>query len=635
MSDDRGTLRLYDPANEYLFDFGTVTNISEQFQKSCSVTPIVTKPKQSAFPLETRTYKQIDVSFTRKQPSVIDDSGTYSPKWSNAEWTRRIMQSLDRWQARTDGYQLSYIPSSDNPYIAPIRGENGSSYETGYIKSLSVKAVKGRPESIQGSFSFHVGTMYIKTSSQSTSGGYPRENFSVVLDNYVLLSMAKDGEDESKGINIIDSLTVTGGPEAPFEYAQLTIPRKALTAMYPAFSEDSGGVKAGISKLYISMAGTSSMTVTKVKMSRNTLTITAYCNAECIKGYTISNSASRTPESWVNHILTSGRYGIAFSDVVSSYSAPTPGTASGVAEDLSISFPEGTNAWYALQTAAMICGARVFFAQDKAYVVDYRSPKGSTLPLYTIDLYGGTTYAGSVVGDVDLNDEGMDTVANVIKVRCVAPTLDATTGQYKVDEDGNVAFSTYEHLCRNESSIAIYGGERDGGTVNQSSLKQNVEGWEESLPEEEKEGEDGSTTEGDATGEGTEGGDEGTGDEEENEKLPKEYYDQAERFGDNYLSYVSEAQQTVQFTMRELAGTGSGSWCPFFGPASLASRIDDDPDDIFIDNVSEAGGDKFEKLALKTFTRNYPECTTEYTWGVLASMDLASNTSRIMSAQGN
>lgn len=596
----------------------------------------MTKPKQSAFPLETRTYKQIDVSFTRKQPTVIDDGGTYSPKWSNAEWTRRIMQSLDRWQARTDGYQLYYIPSADNPYIAPIRGENGSSYETGYIKSLSVKAVKGRPESIQGSFSFHVGTMYIKTSSQSTSGGYPRENFSVVLDNYVLLSMAKDDEDESKGINLIDSLTVTGGPEAPFEYAQLTIPRKALTAMYPAFSEDSGGVKAGISKLYISMAGTSSMTVTKVKMSRNTLTLTAYCNAERIKGYTIQIGAARTPESWVNHILTSGRYGIAFSDVVSSYTAPTPGIVrKEIKEDLSISFPEGTNAWYALQTAAMICGARVFFAQDKAYVVDYRSPNRSVLPLYTIDLYGGTTYAGSVVGDVDLNDEGMDTVANVIKVRCVAPTLDETTGQYKVGDDGDTAFSTYEHLCRNESSIAIYGGERDGGTVNQSNLKQNVAGWEEGLPSEEKEG-DGSATEGGAAGEGDGSGDEGSGEEEE-VKLPAKYYDQAERFGNNYLAYVSEAQQTVQFTMRELAGTGAGSWCPFFGPASLASRIDDDPDDIFIDNVSEAGGDKhkFEKLALKTFTRNYPECTTEYTWGVLASMDLASNTSRIMSAQGN
>ncbi len=620
MSDDRGTLRLYDPANGYLFDFGTVTNISEQFQKSCSVTPIVTKPKQSAFPLETRTYKQIDVSFTRKQPSTIDDSGSYSPKWSNAEWTRRIMGSLDRWQARTDGYQLSYIPSADNPYIAPIRGENGSSYETGYIKSLTVKAVKGRPESIQGSFSFHVGTMYIKTASVSTSDGYPRKDFSVVLDNYVLLSLKEDSE-----INLIDSLTVTGGPEAPFEYAQLTLPRKALAAAYPAFVENEGGVKAGLSKLYISMAGTSSMTVTKVKMSRSTVTITAYCNAERIKGYTISSTSSRTPASWINHILTSGNYGIAFKDVVSSYTAPAPGSVQGVTEDLTLTFSEGTNAWYVLQTAAMICGARVFFARDKAYVVDYRS--GGDLTPYEIDLYGGTTYAGSVVGDVDLNDEGMDTVANVIKVRCVAPTVTETG--YKVDDDKKVVYSSYDCVRRNTTSISIYGGERDGGMVNQTSLKQNPDGWAANIPDDSEESTgDGSEESGDGT---TEEGGEG----ETEEPLLKEYWDQAARFGDNYLDYVSEAQQTVVFTMRELAGAGAGSWCPFFEPAAIASSIIDDPDDIRVYNTSEAGGAKYEKLALKTFVRNYPECTTEYTWGVLASMDLASSTSRILSAQGN
>ncbi len=629
MSDDRGTLRLYDPANKYLFDFGTVTNISEQFQKSCSVTPIVTKPKQSAFPLETRTYKQIDVSFIRKQPTVIDDNGTYSPKWSNAEWTRRIMQSLDRWQARTDGYQLSYIPSSDNPYIAPIRGEDGSSYETGYIKSLSVKAVKGRPESIQGSFSFHVGTMYIKTSSSSASGGYPRKDFSIAIsdadgsNDRLILRLTEDSE-----ISLVDSCKITGGPEAPFEYAQISIPRKSLANIYPDLATSAQlteKVKAGCNRLTISLAGTSSMTVTKVKMSRDTITLTAYCDAERLKGYSLDYASTMSPEAWISHILTSGRYGVTFDSdhIISYYSAPTPEIRYQAIENLGLKFEKGTNIWFILQVAAMVCGARVFFAKNNAYIVDFRSGR---LASVAIDLYNSTTYAGAVVNNVDLNDEGMDTVANTVKIRCLTPTVE--NKRYKTD-GGNIATETYDHVAEDNYSIERYKGQRDAGAVNLATLIQNdpdveVEYMGQPAKKDDKEGSgDGSTEEG---GEETDPGtvDDGV----------TTFYRQAERFGDNYLSYISEAQQTVQFTMRELTGTGAGSWKPFFEPAATASSITDDPDDIYVNNISVCTGNaKPQKLALKTFTRNYPECTTEYTWGVLASMDLASSTSRIVSTQ--
>ena len=58
--------------------------------------------------------------------------------------------------------------------------------------------------------------------------------------------------------------------------------------------------------------------------------------------------------------------------------------------------------------------------------------------------------------------------------------------------------------------------------------------------------------------------------------------------------------------------------------------------ELYVDSDSEiTGSPKNQKLALKTYERSYPECTTEYTWGVLASMDLSSNTSRIMSNLGN
>lgn len=640
MSDDAGKLRLVDPSTGLEFDFGTVTNISETFQKSCSVTPIVTKPTQSAFPIESRTYKQIEVSFTRKSPPDADDSSRISTKWSNANWISMIFKSLNRWQARTDGYRLYYAPAADNPYIAPILGENGTSYETGYIRNLSYRAVKGRPESIQGSFEFHIGTMRVKTSA-STGNGYKRDDFVISLsdanraNDVPLLKLTEDRE-----VNLVDSCVITAGPETPFEYAQITIPRKALSALYPQFADSAAihnRVKAGRNRLNISLAGVSTMTVTKVKLSNNTLTLTAYCDAERIKGYTTSGTASRSPGDWVDHILTSGYYGIAFkrADIIESYSSPVKEVRYKAKENLLLTFEKGTNVWFILQVAAMICGARVFFAKNKAYVVDYRSST-SVLSPTEIDLYGsspGVGYAGAVVGNVDLGDEGMDTVANIIKIKCTSPKV--KDGRYIVSEDNVREEKTIDYTVKaTDGTIDIY-KERDGGTFNILQLLQN-ENREElvyngSLVENGTETPD----TGESGSEGSEGGD--TGESPKPEEVKDgidEFYEQAERFGSNYLAYVSEAQQTVTFTLRELMGQGTGSWCPFFEPAAIASKIRDDANDIYVDNASETGsGAKYQKLALKTFSRNYPECTTEYTWGVLASMDLSSSTSRIVSAQ--
>lgn len=89
--------------------------------------------------------------------------------------------------------------------------------------------------------------------------------------------------------------------------------------------------------------------------------------------------------------------------------------------------------------------------------------------------------------------------------------------------------------------------------------------------------------------------------------------------------------------MRELHDSGSmGMWAPYFEPASVALSFSDGVNELYVDSDSEiTGSPKNQKLALKTYERSYPECTTEYTWGVLASMDLSSNTSRIMSNLGN
>lgn len=635
MTDTSGKLRLVDPSTGREFDFGTVTDISETFQKSVSVTPIVTRTKQDAFPIETRTYKQITVSFTRRSPLNPSDSSSDISKWSNGSWTKALMASLDRWQARTDGYQLYFKPSSDNPHVAPIRGASGTSFESGYVRNLDLKHAKGRPEVITGTFEFHVGTMRVKTSIPA-EGGYDRRDFFIALSDanrsgdIILLRLGTEDEE----INLVESCEVTSGPETPFEYAQVRIKRKALSSLYSGYADSSSvydRIKAGRNRLIISLAGTSTMTVTKVKLTNTTLTLTAYCEAERIKGYTISNDLNQTPEGWITRILTTGAYGMSFasSDIVRSFSSPSAEKRYLASENLDLRFTKGTNVWYILQVAAMVCGARVFFAGNKAYIVDYRTSSTSVHPT-EVDLYDGSGYTGAVVGNVDLGDEGMDTVANTVRIRCSSPKT--SDGRY-VKEGEDIACETIEYIVKDDGSIAVYGGERDGGLFYLDSLRQNGNSdelvYNGSPAKKDEEGSD-THAEGESGSTGQEGGTAG----ELVEDGVTEFFEQARRFGSNYLDYVSEAQQTVKFTLRELAGSGAGSWCPFFEPAALASKIIDNVDDIYVDNSSEDGGSaRYQKLALKTVTRQYPECTSEYTWGVLASMDLSSNTSRIMSAQ--
>ncbi len=623
MSDDAGKLRLEDPSTGYLFDFGTVTGISETFQKSCSVTPIVTKPKQSAFPIESRTYKIITVSFTRKQPESVNNTANDTVKWDNSTWTKLLMKSLDRWQARTNGYRLAYVPASDNPYIAPIRGANGSSSEIGYVKNLSLKCVKGRPESIQGSFEFHVGSMYVLSSAPSTPG-YARSGFSITLTDssgrnaVVLLSMGTS--DDSSNINLVDSCTITGGPESPFEYAVIEIPRKEFSSLYPQLLSSSvNDLKAGKNKLVISIAGTSSMTLTKVKLSRNTLTLTAYCDAERIRGSVLNGQTTLSPQEWIRHVLSQNEYGVNFtgSDLVESYTAPSPKDTDKVKEDLLITFDQGTNVWFILQVAAMICGARVFFAQNKAYVIDYAQSEGL---LDDANLRGSASslYGGALTGNADLGDEGTDTIVNALKVRCSVPVL--KDGVYAKDDSGAISYTTQDVSFDDEKSRDYY-GTFDGGTYSMSALKQSPDGVKWMAMEAKTDAEGNPVTDEDGNPVMEENGGETV------------KYDQAGRFARNLMNYLSESQQTIQFTFRELRSGGSiGTWTPYFEPVSKIRSISDEVDEIHVNDLSDISGNtKPQKLALKTYTRNYPECTTEYTWGVLASMDLSSSTSKILS----
>ena len=79
------------------------------------------------------------------------------------------------------------------------------------------------------------------------------------------------------------------------------------------------------------------------------------------------------------------------------------------------------------------------------------------------------------------------------------------------------------------------------------------------------------------------------------------------------------------------------TWMPYFGPASMVGRIHDDVNDVDVSNISDVDGSTpiYQKLALSAYSRSYPEGKSTYTWGVLSTIDLSSNTSQITTSLGN
>lgn len=661
MADSKGKLRLTVTGGSS-YSFGTVTGISESFQKSLFTTPIPSLAVDRAFSIESKTAKVISISFVREPPSSTNDNGSDPARWSNGAWVNKVEAELSKWQCKTDGFRLTYEPSSDNPYIAPID-------ENGYVKDLTIEYSEGNPTRLKGSLEFHVGTMYVGSQAPTTDvASRQQAQFQMLMFNpngthAVIL--------EEEG-GCVDSYSLYGGPETPFEYARIRIPKKKLKEVAPQFFTDTEcTIKPGVTKLTMNAVGSASMTVSKVKLDNDMYTLTAYCDAEMLRGYVLERNRALSAEAWVNSILSGGSYGMAFKNdrIVRKYDQALD-TKMGT-----LSFKAGTNVWYILQICAMCLGAKVFFADNKAYVVDFRSIGDGLRDYGTIDLHptgSNALYAMATTGSTSLGDEGVDTIVNAATVSCTTNTADSKTTKsytYTYRDDPSIRvfkersgnnIIIIKELMQTDPEIDISNGEEDleWGTVSNDGLILNISGVQTEFEEGDTfsssglrvsylDDEDNTVTVSASDCVITPPPMNATGVQPvevsyttpEGKTLTASYtvlirvrqYVQAEYFAQSYVDYRKEPQQSVTFTMKEMRMVdGKPTWVPYFGPLAAASKIKDVADDVYVDNKSDIDGKPcIQKLTMSSYERKYPSGQTTYTWGVMSSIDLSSSTSQI------
>ena len=581
-------------------EIGTVTTIQESLQKSCAVTPLVSMPITDTFAVESRCSKVINISFKRN-----------SSDWStsNASWIRSMERALDRWQCRTDGFKLRYEADPDNPYIAEIN-------ENGYVKSFIYRYSSGSPEVVEGSIEFHVGTMYCGSQARHNSDGVDQEDFFLSISDVnrsIDYTLIGNGLDNS----YVESYTLCGGPQSPFEYMTITVPRNRLSELAPALTAE-GGIVAGRNRVVLRGIGNAEMTVTKCKLRNNKYTITAYCDADVLRGTTLTSIVSGTP-SEVIQIILNGNYGVTYTtsrgNLIMDYESDS--------EAGTLAFPQGRNAWYALQVAAMCMGCMIFFANNRAYVIDYRQDNPSNIDeCGDIDLYPDYGNVSMTTQTASLGDEGTDTIVNIVQYRAQVSVLDEN-GNPTYTDHGEGAVPRYTANTEldtgiwngpgNEDSVAMF-KERTSNLISLEDLLETEPVVQEVPP--------------------PEGSPEGT---EPTYETIIPGYSQASAFAKNYVSYRDEPQQSIEYTVKEMFDTNSGPrWSPMYLPASRADSIYDSADMVTISNKSEFDGSaKYQKLFLSNYERHYPQGTTTYTWGVMASIDLSSSTSQIMTSLDN
>ena len=404
-------------------------------------------------------------------------------------------------------------------------------------------------------------------------------------------------------VNCVDSYTLTGGPQEPFEVLSLKIPKKKLIDISSDFDKPNS-IVAGKSRISVNYYGKcDNMIVTKCKVSGNNYNITAYHECEIIRGLQIEAELNMDVLSTIKYLISevdkklgysSGKYSEE-GGIVWKYDdnlwPSVDATESSSITGTKVSIPPGVNAWFALQVCAMAIGCRVFFANDKVYIIDYRLPfkkededeekdeDEDFNDISEVDLYSNreSSYAyGSMISAPEYGEEGFDTVVNSITINGVETAIN---DQHNVNA-----------ISINVPESIAYFGQRNASTIDTKFLPVQM----------------------------------------------------CLAFGETYLSYLSEPQQSITIEFKEQSYDNSNSytsarglvWSPMFPVLSRVGTFKDTKDSVSVDNTDVYGNIMPQKLYLSTYTRNYPKGSSTYTFGVMDNISLSQSTSQILTAVG-
>lgn len=561
-SDSPITLSYVRSGSRVTIDLGIPTGVTNRFQISLTNPKIPMLKAENQFCMDNGTQGDYTISYTRLQPESISDSSSDSKRWSNKKWIDEISAMANRWQASTDGCTFTYSPTSYDDYRRVS--------ENVYITQLSINYSINSPEEVSGMITLKVGTMKSGASSSAD-----------IRDSEMTVSMC-DGTnsawyyiwDKSSGTTCIDSLTISGGLNQPFESLSMRIPRRRLEQFAPKLLQEKG-MLSGRNIIVVNAYGQGRFVMTKASLKDDVYTITGYSVAEVFRGTPTKYKYTKalTPYQIIEDILGQG-VSLAGGAECASYSTVADDHEGKLYSNVSsttpwsgdVEFPIGTNSWYVLQVCAMRLGARIFFSEGNAYLYDYT--KGTSIK--SIDLQK-SPYAGNTIGNIELGGDGSQAIVNNIRVTYTLPK----SGDR---EEASETITVHSDI----SQSSVHYGVKKGNTMKLPEIRNRMD---------------------------------------------------AQAIAQGFMRYCADSQTSVTFRIREIVSSG---WARTFDAVTWASKVEDDVDNITITNKSPCRGtSRPELLTLSAYRRYLPQGCSDYTFGARMAVDLSSTVSQILNTQNN
>ena len=407
--------------------------------------------------------------------------------------------------------------------------------------------------------------------------------------------------------NALDSCTVYGGENDPFEYVVMKIPRKK---MYQVASDLMlpDALVAGANRVYLNAMGKGEYVVASHDLTGDVCTIKAYCLAYKLTGMVLNEDVSMTPFQVIEYILTGNKYGTFITGKFRYWYSNE--------NNAKLTFRKGQSLWYVLQVCAAYMGCKIFFTGEDAYLVDFR-------------LTGKKEYTGSIGTDTgtgvicttepEIGPDGLSTGVMIPDAVCDFGTIDLYTKDSTRPEYGRVVDAVElgnEGLTTviNQVTVICAGGVKVTLVNNKAKRHYDDTVFDKTLSIEDLK------------------------ETKITDEVQSSYDHQGAAVASNIIDYRCESQQSVKFTFKEFVNTGGEiHWVPFFPPSARVREIIDTVDNVDVTNTSILNRSiiKPQKLILSSYARNFPDGTSTYKFGVISSVDLQSKLNEMTTAQQN
>lgn len=414
--------------------------------------------------------------------------------------------------------------------------------------------------------------------------------------------------------NCVESYTIYGGCEQPFEYVKLKINKKQLGVIAPDLIED---IIPGRNIVTLFGPGQGEYVVTKCEKTVEQWTVTAYSVMEQIRGVAIQSPQSiggNTPLSLIQNIIRSATtnysiYGADPRTLVHKVEYYVRRSNNVWKEGNNRFFTEGTNCWYIIQVCALRLNAKVWMAGGVLYVIDtsLTGNEGGDEILSSIE---NNAYPFNDLDTVYLNRQG----GFPIKPNTVQEEiLENVVSTPELGDDGvtvlrNYVTVNYTDGQGNRSVVASKGSKsiKSQTIFNPKSYSLNL-----------------------------------------NELGEDDAQDIANMMADRYC----DAETSISFTMREIVEstvtiedsqtqetvtTTERLWVPFFTPLTRIKTIVDFYNDATISVMSNVDSSvAMNKGMLSRYETEFPQFLTTYTFAMSIPTDATQNNSEILNAIRN